>query len=314
MNAAGCVVNAGLSYARKHLPGDPASHQRPTTPTTCHPSKIKRGAPFIPSTSPRMAGPRRTLTHLASQIDWSMPPIRNTRSHSRMEEWGRWGAPGVELWGIEANGYDISRAYTPAALGTTAPSGGYIPAQRVATVLLQRYLRIVNIYILPSKMTVLDPTINSEQMEMYTDSVGAYIQLYSGWSYIDIYANLYYGLLALDYGLFAPILKFKGKTLDALAANIIGWQARWRTVLGNTHWRWEEGAQWVSPELGRPARCMRSVRRGGAGEEVWTGGPDRVRGHVGGASVAGGAWGVSGTVVVVGKRGMLGWVAFVGMG
>ncbi|KAF8870345.1 hypothetical protein BD779DRAFT_1478996 [Infundibulicybe gibba] len=89
-----------------------------------------------------MAGPRRTLTHLASQIDWSMPPIRNTRSHSRMEEWGRWGAPGVELWGIEgecaglvaAISYDISRAYTPAALGTTAPSGGYIPAQRVATV------------------------------------------------------------------------------------------------------------------------------------------------------------------------------------
>ncbi|KAF8878727.1 hypothetical protein BD779DRAFT_1676717 [Infundibulicybe gibba] len=30
-------------------------------------------------------------------------------------------------------------------------------------------------------MTVLDPTINSEQMEMYTD-VGAYIQLYSGWN------------------------------------------------------------------------------------------------------------------------------------
>ncbi|KAF8873344.1 hypothetical protein BD779DRAFT_1477053 [Infundibulicybe gibba] len=78
-----------------------------------------------------MAGPRRTLTHLASQIDWSMPPIRNTRSHSRMEEWGRWGAPGVELWGIEGEWHNSTfrRVYTGtarrnsfAALSTVAKS------------------------------------------------------------------------------------------------------------------------------------------------------------------------------------------------
>ncbi|KAF8869227.1 hypothetical protein BD779DRAFT_1480173 [Infundibulicybe gibba] len=55
------------------------------------------------------------------------------------------------------------------------------PPRRGNASIASRLLPIVNIYILPSKMTVLDPTINSEQMEMYTD-VGAYIQLYSGWT------------------------------------------------------------------------------------------------------------------------------------